>query len=759
MQQLQPNTLLQGGKYKIEKVLGQGSFGVTYLAEHTSLGKKVAIKEFFMSKLNTRTEDGTVTGMTEGSLPHSYAQKFRKEATNLARMEHKNIVRVTDSFEENGTYYYVMDYIDGQNLNDYIKNHALTIEEATGIIRNVGEALMYMHDQMHMLHLDLKPGNIMRRSDGHIFLIDFGLSKHYDGNGAPETSTTIGLGTPGYAPIEQANQAKNGEFRPSIDVYALGATYYKLLTGKTPPPASDLVSDEDIVADELRKAGIPQSIASTVVNAMMPSVKKRTPTVSAFINHINTCNTAIKAVAQTEIDDDESTLFAADHVSNSLSVSFDTAISLYNKGKYKQALPILEDLATKGNADAIYRLGVCYYWGEGIERSNPKSLDFSKCMDLMSKASALGNSDAMLWMASYMYSNGEGTGKDDAKVLEYTQKAVDANNYAAKISLGAYYLAGQYVEKDEEKGSALLYSGFVGLQKKAFSLSREEMHTFGMCYHMGLGVEEDMQKAIHWYQKAADLGDPEAQNSLGEIYLYGAEGIEEDESKALKLFKLASDKNLNGALKNLGDCYYYGWGTDEDFNECLKWYVKAADEGDDEAMVKVGLCHKNGEGVLKNFKKAEEWFTKAKIKTNNAGAINYLGLIYEEGGFGITKNQAKAVRFYKEAAFLGYPAAQYNYGLSLINGEGVSENVDEGLDWIQKAADQNEKVAIDYLKSLDEEDSAGEDDLNVDDYSLLDDEYKPKEKSKSIWCKWQTYLYLGILCKIIVAVVKTLQHS
>ena len=287
MQQLTSNTLLHGGTYKIVKVLGQGSFGITYLAEHVNLGRNVAIKEFFMKELNSRGDDGSITGMTEGSLSYNYAQKFRKEATNLARMEHPNIVRVTDSFEENGTYYYAMDYIDGQNLNDYIKSHPLTVEEATDIIKNVAEALIYMHDQMHMLHLDLKPGNIMRRSDGHIYLIDFGLSKHYDNNGAPETSTTIGLGTAGYAPIEQANQAKNGEFRPTIDVYALGATYYKLLTRKTPPPASDLVSDEDIIADELRSAGIPQNVADVVINAMMPSVKKRTRNMKEFINALS----------------------------------------------------------------------------------------------------------------------------------------------------------------------------------------------------------------------------------------------------------------------------------------------------------------------------------------------------------------------------------------------------------------------------------------------------------------------------------------
>lgn len=286
-QQLIIGTLLHGGTYKIEKILGQGSFGITYLAEHTNLGKKVAIKEFFMKELNSRGEDGSITGMSDSSLSQNYCQKFKKEAINLSRLDHPNIVRVTDSFSENGTFYYVMDFIEGQNLNDYIKSHYIDEAEAVSIIKSVADALIYMHEEKHMLHLDLKPGNVMRReSDGHVFLIDFGLSKHYSTDGQPETSTTIGLGTAGYAPIEQGNQAKNGEFRPTIDVYALGATFYKLLTRETPPPASDLVSDDELLENKLREKGVSDNLIEVVTEAMCPNVRKRTQSVREFKNNL-----------------------------------------------------------------------------------------------------------------------------------------------------------------------------------------------------------------------------------------------------------------------------------------------------------------------------------------------------------------------------------------------------------------------------------------------------------------------------------------
>lgn len=290
-QQLIIGTLLHGGTYKIENILGQGSFGITYLAEHTNLGKKVAIKEFFMKELNSRGEDGSITGMSDSSLSQNYCQKFKKEAINLSRLDHPNIVRVTDSFSENGTFYYVMDFIEGQNLNDYIKSHYIDEAEAVSIIKSVADALIYMHEEKHMLHLDLKPGNVMRRnSDGHVFLIDFGLSKHYSTDGQPETSTTIGLGTAGYAPIEQGNKAKNGEFRPTIDVYALGATFYKLITRETPPPASDLVSDDELLENKLREKGVSDNLIKVVTEAMCPNVRKRTQSVREFRDALTDCS-------------------------------------------------------------------------------------------------------------------------------------------------------------------------------------------------------------------------------------------------------------------------------------------------------------------------------------------------------------------------------------------------------------------------------------------------------------------------------------
>lgn len=289
-------------QYKIESVLGQGSFGVTYKAKGFTVVKgalgemkmelpnPIAIKEFFMRDINQRDDSGTITGMTKGSMAYNYALKFRKEAENLARMNHPNIIHVIDFIEANNTFYYVMEYIEGEDMNSYLKTHKLSEADAVSVIVDVANALKYMHEEQRMLHLDLKPGNIMRRkSDGHIFLIDFGLSKHYGEDGNPDTSTTVGLGTEGYAPLEQGKRTNNrNDFLPTIDVYALGATLFKLLTGNTPPAASDVLDDEDLLPAELEAAHVSQELIDIVVKAMKPGAKKRTQTVGEFMKMFET---------------------------------------------------------------------------------------------------------------------------------------------------------------------------------------------------------------------------------------------------------------------------------------------------------------------------------------------------------------------------------------------------------------------------------------------------------------------------------------
>ena len=290
--QLQPGTVIHGthNDYRIERVLGQGSFGITYVANVRLKGRlgaiestaMVAIKEFFLRDVSSRN-GLRVFSVSDSTLCSDYRRDFLREAQNLSRLDNDHIVKVLETIEENDTVYYVMEYLSGGNLDQHILSHGkLSCREALDIAIQIGEALKCMHAQ-HMLHLDLKPLNVMRGEDGHIVLIDFGLSKCFGADGQPESSTRIGQGTTGYAPIEQHSFNKADGFMPTLDIYALGATLFKMLTGSVPPEAS-VVPNEGLPVDELSSAGVPPAIIALVERAMQPLRRMRHQTVDEFID-------------------------------------------------------------------------------------------------------------------------------------------------------------------------------------------------------------------------------------------------------------------------------------------------------------------------------------------------------------------------------------------------------------------------------------------------------------------------------------------
>lgn len=285
MTNLTEGTLLQGGKYRIEKTLGQGGFGITYLAMQSGLERQVAVKEFFMKDCCTRHGDGSrVTLGTEGmrGTVERFREKFMKEARNIAHLKHPNIVQIMDVFEENGTAYYVMEYAEGGSLADRVKAQGCLSEaDATGYIRQVADALGYVHGRK-MNHLDVKPGNIMLTGNGNAMLIDFGLAKQYDATTGGQTSTTpIGI-SDGYAPTEQYKPGGVSTFSPETDIYALGATYYNLLTGVKPPSASDVLQD-GVPTGELERRGVSRRTIELIARAMEPRTRDRFHSIAEFV--------------------------------------------------------------------------------------------------------------------------------------------------------------------------------------------------------------------------------------------------------------------------------------------------------------------------------------------------------------------------------------------------------------------------------------------------------------------------------------------
>lgn len=286
---LQSGTLLQGGKYRIETTLGQGGFGITYCGTQTALNRKVAIKEFFMKEYCERNESTSyVTLGSQGSreLVECFRKKFLKEAQIIAGLKHPHIISIYDIFEENGTAYYVMEYLDGGSLKGLIaQKGSLPESEALNYTRQLADALQYLHARK-VLHLDIKPANVLLEEGGkNALLIDFGISKHYDDEGGQTSTTPIGI-SKGYTPLEQYKQGGLINFAPCTDIYSLGATLYSLLTGNTPPEASD-VNDEGLPP---LPSFVSTSTAHAIEQAMQPRRKDRPQNVEDFLKLLNNKN-------------------------------------------------------------------------------------------------------------------------------------------------------------------------------------------------------------------------------------------------------------------------------------------------------------------------------------------------------------------------------------------------------------------------------------------------------------------------------------
>ena len=289
MAELSNGTVLRGQtySYRIERMLGSGTFGITYLAVVSDGAGpmngmlRVCVKEFYMHDINGRNGSEVTCSSSDGMFSE-YRRKFMREAENLASINHPHIIHVLEAFEQNNTVYYVMEFVAGGSLDSFICKHG-RMDEASALkcLAGIAEGLQYMHSQK-MLHLDLKPANVMLKNDGSPVLIDFGLSKQYNEKGEPESSTKVGSGTPGYAPVEQANYHDGHGFPVTMDVYALGGTLFKMLTGERPPEAS-MVLNDGLPVDLLQRYGVSKATIAAIIGAMAPIVKQRTPDVASFV--------------------------------------------------------------------------------------------------------------------------------------------------------------------------------------------------------------------------------------------------------------------------------------------------------------------------------------------------------------------------------------------------------------------------------------------------------------------------------------------
>ena len=270
-------TSLKNGEYKIGKVLGKpGGFGITYLGWNVQLETLVAIKEYLPLQIAGRGAGTTTVSVhaEENSEVFEYGLKsFLEEARTLAQLRHESVVRVQNFFRENGTAYMVMEYLEGQSLEEYLAQIGrVTAPDAVALFLPVLDGLAYMH-QKNILHRDIKPANIYLTEEGKAILLDFGAARQ----AVQEKSQSMtAIVTPGYAPWEQYH--RKGKQGPWTDVYACAATLYRMVTGQNPPEGAERVLEDDIVPVDRLVPGTDATIAAGIMAGLAVKVEERPQT-------------------------------------------------------------------------------------------------------------------------------------------------------------------------------------------------------------------------------------------------------------------------------------------------------------------------------------------------------------------------------------------------------------------------------------------------------------------------------------------------
>ena len=572
MQHLQPNTTLQGGKYRIERVLGQGGFGITYLAIQVPSNSQVAIKELFLNGVNERSGNAIrVSNSVNNTLFEKQKEKFQKEAKRIMSLDNEHIVKVYDLFEENNTVYYVMDYLEGESLASKMKRegHPLTESEVMDILPQLLDALSEIH-KFQIWHLDIKPANIML-IDKTVVLIDFGASKQITPS---EMTSTALYFTPGYAPAEQTGMLFN-QFGPWTDLYAVGATIFNLLTGKSP-------LEFDI--EEFKEDDLPESnlgLMYKMINWMMQPRRKDRP----------------------QKAEDVKQKYYVDLVSIGV---ISIAKEVFNKEIVKtkgEDIDFVKDLgATKNQIDVIQK-EIKDLFGADVE-GYPMTHD---CI-VVAILQQLG------WLFDFSGRDEEEATDEDAEELENLvkeqNKILENRNDGTVISEGGKVDNNMTVEEMVSLINSDNQKGLETVRGIANSGNADAQLLVGIMYHMGIAGEEHQSDAAYYFRMAAEQGLASAQTNLGKCYLAG-DGVPEDDKKAFEWFEKAAEQDDPDGQYLLGACYSEGIGVTKDYYKAFMWIRKAAKQGLAIAQYNLGICFMNGLGVAVNNVKAKNWFQKA----------------------------------------------------------------------------------------------------------------------------------------------------
>jgi TPR repeat protein/tRNA A-37 threonylcarbamoyl transferase component Bud32 len=734
--------MLDGG-YRITRVVGSGGFGITYEAEDFNLRTLVAIKEYYPFDFGDRDATMSVRPKSER---HKQTfewgrASFLQEARTLARFEHPSIVRVSRVFEANSTAYMVMRFEQGQNFEAWLKGlgRPPTQGELDRIAAPLLDALEMMHAQK-FLHRDIAPDNIIVRTDVTPVLLDFGTARR----AVAEMSRALtGIVKAGYSPQEQ--YASDSRLQgPWSDLYALGGTLYRAVTGKAPEEATLRAIDDSMAPAAKAATGKyrpgflaaidaclrsklaqrPQSVAelrpmllgqgpqrapqaprfaatrkvesvvSPPITISARQVARHWPAIAAIVAVLGgivggIAYTAWQGGERSRLDAEakrqqDVRLAAEKMAAEELARRDAEARRRAEEARLDAERRSVDEKALRAaQAERDFQEGERYLYGRGVLP------DYAKAREGYEKAAAAGHSGGMVGLG-WLNQSGRGVARDYAKAREWYEKAAAGGNSAGMANLAWLYRDGLGVPRDYGRAREWY-------EKAAAAGHGGAMANLGWLYQNGLGVPRDYSRAREWYERAAARGNTVGMANLGWLHQSGS-GVARDYVKAREWYEKAAAAGNAAGMANLGWLHRDGLGVPRDYAKAREWYEKAVAAGHSGAMISLGSLHRNGLGVPQDLAKAREWYEKAAAAGNAIGMAT-LGWLYRDAT-GVQRDYAKAREWFEKAAAAGNGSGMNGLGVLHQNGEGVPKDYAKAREWYEKAAATGEDFSMTNLARL-----------------------------------------------------------
>jgi TPR repeat protein/tRNA A-37 threonylcarbamoyl transferase component Bud32 len=633
------------GQYEIRELLGEGGIGQVHVGFDTVLEREVAIKSLRPELLTDK----------------NFVDRFRAEATSLARLNHPNVTTVYSLLPEGRNLYMIMELVRGDTLDTLLKkrNGPLGVKESLAIIAQAADGLSYAHS-MGVIHRDIKPANLMITSAGLLKIMDFGIARVRGSQRLTRDGSMVG--TLAYMAPEQL-RGEAGDERS--DLYSLAIVLYELLTGATPFVAD---SDYDLMQAHVhakpqrlvgRVPGLDARVDSVLLRGLAKKPEQRYASVREFSDALGA--TALRMDAPSMVLEGTRLMerpAVAQFAGNSgsfdrVSRFVDRLVPLLSWAPAGLRVPLVVGVSTFLVAGVLVMGALALMPSPVAEISAKKTLAAAGAQNAArapepsaervsvppapkagpAPASPLQPSAPIVVAPTAAPVDSASRGiapsapvekpsppseaqpkadfqaalarKSYAEAFELARPAAERGDREAQFILGWLSYNGRGVDRSEETAASWF-------QKAAGQNHVLAQLNLAAMYEAGIGVPRSDEQAFNWYRKAADLGNAEAQNDLGIAYARG-QGTQRDDFQAVIWYEKAAKQNFPKALKNLGDMWQAGRGVGQrDVQEALKYYYRAAEQNWAPAEFNIGYWYENGfEGQRPEYQKAAYWYARA----------------------------------------------------------------------------------------------------------------------------------------------------